>query len=220
MSSRTFQLSAELHAYLVEQTLREPPIFRRLREETAQLEHGRMQISPEQGQFMRLLVALLGARRAIEIGTFTGFSALCVAESLPPDGRLICCDVNREWTALAERYWAEAGVSDRIDLRLAPALQTLDDLLATGQAESFDFAFVDADKGNYDAYYERLLRLLRRGGVIAVDNALWHGQVADAEARDADTISIRNLNRKVRDDPRVFPSLVPIGDGLLLARKC
>ncbi len=219
MSTRTLQLSPELHAYLVQETLRESPLVRRLREETARLERGRMQISPEQGQFMRLLVSMLGARRAIEIGTFTGLSALCVAEALPAEGRLICCDTSHEWTAIARRYWAEAGVADRIELRLAPGVHTLDALIAGRQAGSFDFAFVDADKEGYDNYYERLLVLLRPGGVVAFDNALRHGQVANADDRDPETIAIRTLNRKIRDDPRVFPSLVPIGDGLLLARK-
>lgn len=219
MSTRSIGLSDKLHAYLINETLKETALLRRLREETAALPDANMQISPEQGQFMRLLVELLGGRRAIEIGTFTGYSALCVAAALPDDGRLIACDTNETWTALARAYWREAGVDHKIELRLAPALDTLEQLLADGAAESFDFAFIDADKPNYDRYYESCLRLLRGGGLIAVDNALWSGKVADAAVDDEDTRSIRALNVKVREDERVTSSLVPIGDGLLLARK-
>ena len=219
MSTRSIGLSDRLHAYLINETLKETALLRRLREETAALPDANMQISPEQGQFMRLLVELLGARRAIEIGTFTGYSALCVAAALRDDGRLIACDTNETWTALARAYWREAGVDHKIELRLAPALDTLEQLLADGAAESFDFAFIDADKPNYDRYYESCLRLLRGGGLIAVDNALWSGKVADAAVDDENTRSIRALNAKVREDERVTSSLVPIGDGLLLARK-
>ena len=219
MSTRSIGLSDKLHAYLINETLKETALLRRLREETAALPDANMQIAPEQGQFMRLLVELLGGRRAIEIGTFTGYSALCVAAALPDDGRLIACDTNETWTALARAYWREAGVDHKIELRLAPALDTLEQLLADGAAESFDFAFIDADKPNYDRYYESCLRLLRGGGLIAVDNALWSGKVADAAVDDEDTRSIRALNVKVREDERVTSSLVPIGDGLLLAWK-
>ncbi len=199
--------------------MREPDVLRELREETARLPRAGMQISPEQGQFMRLLVELLGARRCLEIGVFTGYSALCVALAMPPDGRLIACDVSEEWTAIARRYWARAGVSDRIDLQLRPALDTLDELIAAGRAGQFDFAFIDADKGNYAAYYERALTLLRPGGLVAIDNALWSGRVADPGENDADTAAIRALVGKMRDDARVTCSLVPIGDGLMLGRK-
>src|SRR5688572_19003473 len=176
-----------------------------------------MQISPEQGQLMRLLVELSGARRAIEVGVFTGYSSLCVALAMPPDGRLIACDVSEEWTSIARCYWAKAGVAQKVELRLAPALETLDGLLAAGQAQCFDFCFIDADKDRYDDYYERCLSLSRSGGLIAIDNALWGGSVADQSRRDEDTEAIRALNAKVVRDERVSMSLVPIGDGLLLA---
>jgi predicted O-methyltransferase YrrM len=218
-TNRTIGLNDRLYAYLVEQTLREPEIMRRLRAETSQLPRGTMQISPEQGQLMGLLVGLIGARRALEIGTFTGYSALAVALALPADGRLVCCDMSEEWTRTAKRFWREAGVESRIDLRLAPAAETLAALDAAGEAGRFDFAFIDADKESYDLYYEYCLKLVRPGGLIAVDNALWHGYVADPAHQDADTAAIRALNRKVRDDERVDMVLVPIGDGLLLARR-
>lgn len=219
MSSRTLQLAGELHEYLVTATLREPELLRQLREETARLPNAEMQISPEQGQFMALLIETIGARRALEIGTFTGYSALCVARALPPDGRLLCCDVSEEWTAIARRYWAAAGVAERIELRLAPALETLDALLAGGATETFDFAFLDADKVGYDAYYERALRLLRPGGLVAIDNALSDGRVVAPETAGDNVRAIDALNRKIRADERVSCSLVPIGDGLMLARK-
>ena len=219
MANRPTALTDRLHAYLVEVSLREPPLLRELREETAGLPEAIMQISPEQGQFMRLLVELIGARRAVEIGTFTGYSALCVAEAMGPEGRLIACDVSAEYTAMARRYWARAGIAERIDLRLGPAVATLDHLLAGGAAGSIDFAFIDANKSDYDAYYERTLALVRPGGLIAIDNVLWDGSVADPKIDDADTNAIRALNLKLRGDERVGISLVPIGDGLTLARK-
>ena len=219
MANRPTALTDRLHAYLVEVSLREPPLLRELREETASLPEAIMQISPEQGQFMRLLVELIGARRAVEIGTFTGYSALCVAEAMGPEGRLIACDVSAEYTAMARRYWARAGIAERIDLRLGPAVATLDQLLAGGAAGSIDFAFIDANKSDYDAYYERALALVRPGGLIAIDNVLWDGSVADPKIDDADTNAIRALNLKLRGDQRVGISLVPIGDGLTLARK-
>ena len=219
MSTRTTGLSDSLQEYLLRATLREPEVLAELRKETAKLSAARMQISPEQGQLMRLLAELIGVRRAIEVGVFTGYSSTCVALAMPADGRLIACDVSEEWTAMARRYWAKAGVSQKIELVLAPALQTLDGLLAAGQAESFDFCFIDADKDRYDDYYERCLRLLRPGGLVAIDNALWGGSVADRSQRDEDTEAIRALNAKVVRDERVSMSLVPIGDGLLLARK-
>jgi len=190
-----------------------------LREETAQLPGAGMQISPEQGQLMRLLVELLGARRTLEIGVYTGYSSLCVAQALPEDGQLIACDVNAEYTAIARRYWQRAGLEQRIRLELGPALGTLDRLLAAGESGSFDFAFIDADKENYRAYYERSLQLLRRGGLIAIDNVLWGGSVADPGDQKSSTLAIRALNAQLAEDSRVSVSLVPIGDGLFLARK-
>lgn len=219
MSTRTLQLSEALHAYLIDQTLREADVLRRLRLETAGMPRGNMQISPEQGQFMQLLVEMLGARRTLEVGVFTGYSSLAVAQALPEDGRIIACDVSADWTDVARRYWAEAGVAHKIDLRLRPAGETLIELVETGHAGKFDFAFIDADKTGYDAYYEQTLTLLRPGGVLGLDNALRDGEVADAGATNPDTIAVRKLNAKVRSDPRVTMSLVPIGDGLLLARK-
>jgi caffeoyl-CoA O-methyltransferase len=212
-------MSEALLAYLRETSLRESALLARLRTETARLPEARMQISPEQGQFMGLLVELIGCRRAIEVGVFTGYSGLCVAAAMPDGGRLIACDVSAEWTAIARRYWREARLDHKIDLRLAPATQTLDELLGGGEAGAFDFAFIDADKESYDSYYERCLRLLRPGGLVAIDNALWSGRVADAGHDEETTRAIRALNLKVRDDARVTCSLIPIGDGLLLARK-
>jgi predicted O-methyltransferase YrrM len=218
MSRRTIGLSDELQAYLVEQTVVETAVMRRLREETAGLPHPEMQIAPEQGQFMRLLVELIGARQALEIGTFTGYSAMWIAGGLPPDGRLICCDVSERWTAIARRYWAEVGIADKIDLRIGEALGIIDALLADGAASTFDFVFIDADKQNSENYYERALILLRPGGLVAVDNALHGGRVANASL-DADDVPHRALNHKVCHDERVAASLVPIADGLLLACK-
>jgi len=219
MSSRTLPLTDSLYDYLLEVSLREPPLLARLRAETEALPLGAMQISPEQGQFMAFLVELIGARRTLEVGTFTGYSALRVALALPADGRVVACDVSADYTEVGRRYWTEAGVEGKIDLRLAPALETLDSLLESGEAETFDFAFIDADKENYDGYYERSLRLVRRGGLIAIDNVLWSGSVIDPNKQDKDTQAIRSLNKKLRQDRRVDLSLVPIGDGLALIRK-
>ena len=219
MANRTIALSDGLYDYLLEVSLREPDVLRRLREETAKIPVAAMQIAPEQGQFMALLVELMEARTAIEVGTFTGYSSLSVALALPPGGRLVTCDVNAEWTAVARRYWAEAGVADRIDLRLGPALETLDALIADGEEGTFDFAFIDADKKSYEAYYERILTLLRPGGLVGVDNVLWSGRVIDTARQDSETRAIRAFNEKIHADPRVSLSLVPIGDGLTLARK-
>jgi predicted O-methyltransferase YrrM len=216
MSRRSVQLTDALEAYIRTVSLREPDVLRRLREETAPMRLAGMQISPEQGQFMALLARLIGARRYLEIGTFTGYSALTMALALPEDGRVVACDVSREWTSVGQRYWREAGVEHKIDLRLAPALETLDALIAE-RAAAFDFAFIDADKENYDGYYERALRLVRRGGIIAIDNVLWSGAVADPSRRDADTMAIDRLNRKLAQDERVDVSLLPLGDGLTLA---
>ncbi len=219
MSSKTFTLPEDLHRYLIEHSVHEVAAQRELREATASLELARMQISPEQGQFMALLVKLMGARRCIEVGVFTGYSALSVALALPADGRIIACDVSEEWTAIGKAAWAKAGVAGKIDLRLAPATQTLDRLIREGQAGTFDFAFIDADKENYGAYYERCLALLRPGGLIAVDNTLWSGRVADPSNNDKDTVAIRAFNRAMHADARVTVSMVPIGDGLTLALK-
>ena len=211
MTRRTNNLPEELYAYLLDVSLREPSVMRRLREETASLEKANMQIGPEQGQFMTLLVELMGARDALEVGTFTGYSALAVALALPDDGCLVACDLSEEWTAVGRRYWEEAGVAHKIDLRLAPALETLDGLLAEGRAGTFDFAFIDADKEGYDAYYERAVKLMRTGGLIVLDNTLWEGKVADPAVTDGDTEAIRILNRKLVGDERVTLSLLPVG---------
>lgn len=219
MSRQTIGVTDELHRYLLDVSVREPEILRRLRDETAALPNARMQISPEQGQLMALLVRLVSARNIIEVGTFTGYSALVMALALPADGRLIACDINEDWTAIGRRYWAEAGVTDRISLHLAPALQTLDGLLQQGAGESFDIAFIDADKESYAAYYERALRLLRPGGLLLVDNTLWGGAVIDPDRNDADTLAIRAFNAALHADERVDLSLIPIGDGLTAARK-
>ena len=219
MASRRTEITDKVYDYLVANSVREPPVLARLREETATMPMAIMQITPEQGQFMALLVELIGARRTLEIGTFTGYSALSVALALPADGRVVACDISEEFTAVARRYWAEAGVADKIDLRLGPAVETLDALIAEGLSGAFDFMFIDADKQGYDAYYERGLALLRPGGLIAIDNVLWNGAVADPDRQDEETRAIRALNRKVQADERVGISLVPIGDGLMLARK-
>jgi len=216
---RHIELTDRLYAYLQAQSLRETPLQVELREETAQLPMSAMQISPEQGQFMALLARLMGAKRYLELGTFTGYSALTMALALPDDGEIVACDVSVDFTEIARRYWAESGVAHKIDLQIRPALETLDALLKKGEADSFDFAFVDADKGNHDAYYEFCLKLVRPGGLIAVDNVLWGGAVADPDIDDADTAAIRALNGKLKDDERVDLSLLPVGDGLSLARK-
>jgi predicted O-methyltransferase YrrM len=218
MSLRSL-LPDAVDAYVHDVATRETPLQRRLRDETAKLPNAGMQIGSDQGAFLALLVRLMAARRALEIGTFTGYSALAVASALPSDGRLTCCDVSDEWTQVARRYWREAGVADRIDLRLAPAAETLRALLRESGPGSFDFAFVDADKTGYDGYYEACLTLVRQGGLIAFDNTLWDGAVADPAKNDPDTVALRALNLKVRDDPRVTSCLVSIGDGVLLALK-
>lgn len=219
MSSRPTPLTEPLYAYLLSVSLREPAIMKRLRDETAEMPGAGMQISPDQGQFMALLVDILGARRTLEIGTFTGYSALAVARALPKDGRLVACDVSEEYTAVARRYWKEAGVADKIELRIGPGIASLDALIKEGKTESFDFAFIDADKENYGGYYERCLKLLRQGGLIAVDNVLWNGAVIDPAKTDTMTVAIRAFNARLAEDQRVSLSMVPIGDGLTLARK-
>jgi caffeoyl-CoA O-methyltransferase len=219
MSNKTFGLSEPIYDYLLSVSLREPAVLQRLREETARLPMAMMQISPEQGQLMSLLVQALVPKRCLEIGVFTGYSTLAVALALPADGHITACDVSEEWTAIARRYWHEAGVDNKIDLYLAPALQTLDRLIAHGHSGTYDFAFIDADKENYLGYYERALALLRPGGMIAIDNTLWSGRPADVTVDDPDTRAIRNFNQRVFKDSRVRMSLVPIGDGMTLALK-
>ncbi len=205
--------------YLRTVVARESPLQQRLRAETARLPMGGMQIGADQGVLLAFLVRLIGAQNAIEVGTFTGYSALAVASALPAGGRLVCCDVSDEWTAIARRYWAEAGVADRIELHLRPAQETLAELLQRNGAGAFDFAFIDADKTAYDGYYEACLALLRPGGLIAIDNVLWSGTVADPADQRPDTVALRAITAKVRDDSRVEACLLSIGDGVLLARK-
>ena len=219
MTRRTNHLGDDLYRYLLDVSVREPDVLRRLREETAALPDSNMQIGPEQGQFMGLLVELIAAKYALEIGTFTGYSALAVSLALPFDGRVITCDLSEESTAIAKRYWEEAGQAHKIESRLGPALDSLDGLLAQGRAGHFDFAFIDGDKEGYTAYFERCLQLVRHGGLIAIDNTLWEGKVVDSDVTDDDTEAIRRFNEKLKDDERVTLSLVPIGAGLTLARK-
>lgn len=219
MSNKTLMLPDRLYRYLLAVSLRESELLRQLREETARDAMARMQIAPEQGQFMALLVELMGARQVLEIGVYTGYSSLCMASALPPEGRLVACDMSEEWTRIARRYWEAAGLADRIELRLAPALDTLADLLADGQAATFDFAFIDADKREYQGYFEAALKLLRVGGLMAIDNTLWNGSVIDPDDQSEDTVAIRSFNEHLRHDDRISLTLVPIGDGLTLARK-
>lgn len=220
MSNQSIPLTPALYDYLLGVSLRESAVLRDLRARTAELPDSNMQIAPEQGQFMALLARLLGARRTIEVGVYTGYSALCVAAVLPPDGCLVGCDLSEEYAAIAWEYWRRAGVAERIDLRLAPAADTLAALLdVEGAGGSFDFAFIDADKTGYAGYYEQCLRLLRPGGLIVVDNVLWNGRVLEGVTADQDTRAIQAFNRALRNDDRVDLSLVPVGDGLTLARK-
>lgn len=219
MSTRSFYLPDAIGEYILRTTLREPPVMRELREETAKMPNAGMQTGPDQVQFMQLLVRLTGARRCIEVGVFTGYSALGVALALPDDGRIIACDVSEAYTSIAKRYWDRAGVAQKIDLYLAPATQTLDECIAAGESARFDFAYIDADKTGYDAYYERCLTLLRPNGIVAIDNVLWSGSVADPKAADDDTAALRALNAKIGGDERVDASLLSIGDGLMVVRK-
>jgi predicted O-methyltransferase YrrM len=220
MSDRSIGLSEALHQYLLANSVREPEVLASLRQETDRHPLSNMQISPEQGQLMGLLVQLIGAKKCLEIGVFTGYSSLSVALNLPDDGRIVACDVSDEFTSIARKYWQLAGVSEKIDLQIAPALETLDRLIANGEAGTFDFAFIDADKNNYAAYYDRCFQLVRQGGLILVDNVLWYGRVIDP-AMDADkrTQAIKQINQQIYHDDRVQISLVPIGDGLTIARK-
>ncbi|MBP6820675.1 MAG: class I SAM-dependent methyltransferase [Acidobacteria bacterium] len=220
MSNEFLALSELIYAYILNNSLREPDVLRRLREETqANNPMALMAISPVQGQFMMLLLKLIGAKKTLEVGVFTGYSSLCTALAIPADGMVYACDVSEEWTSVARRYWAEAGVADKITLKLAPANETLDALLADGHAGTFDFAFIDADKTNYDGYYERALKLVRKGGLLVFDNMLWYGKVADQSVTDADTVALRALNAKLHQDERVFASLIGVGDGMNLAIK-
>jgi predicted O-methyltransferase YrrM len=219
MTNKTIKVTDQLYEYILSNSLREPEILTELRAETQNHHASNMQIAPEQGQFMALLVQLINAKKTLEIGVFTGYSSLSVALALPPEGKLIACDISEEFTNIARPYWEKAGVANKIDLKIAPALETLEQLLADGQAETFDFAFIDADKINYSEYYERSLKLIRPGGLIAIDNVLWDGKVGDANNNDPSTISIRDFNSKLHQDQRIILSLVPIADGLTLALK-
>lgn len=219
MSTKSLGLSDQLHNYLLSVSVPKDPLWEQLRDETTESVGFNMQISPEQAQFMSLLINLIGARTALEIGTFTGYSALTIARALPENGQLIACDISEEWTAMAKRYWKDAGVDKKIDLKIAPALNTLDKLITSGLSGSFDFAFIDADKSNYINYYEKCITLVRPGGIVCVDNTLWGGSVADPAKTDIDTISIRALNKRMFEDQRTQSSLVPIGDGLHIALK-
>jgi len=219
LSNRTLSIDDRIYDYLCDVSINESELLRQLREETALIEYSVMQISPEQGQFMALLIKLMGATRAIEIGTFTGYSSICVAGAMPENGKLVCCDISPQWTDIAEKYWLLAGLENKIDLYIQPAEQTLQMLLDDGAERSFDFVFIDADKQNYIMYYEMALRLLRKGGMIAVDNTLWSGAVADPENNEPGTRAIRRFNEMIKKDTRVSKSLLTIGDGLTLILK-
>jgi predicted O-methyltransferase YrrM len=216
---RAITMTDALYAYLLEHSLREHPVLRELREETAKLPMARMQVAPDQGQFLGLLARLVGAKRCLEIGVFTGYSSLAVAMALPEDGTILALDVSEEWTAIARRHWRKAGVEHKIELRIGKALSTLDTLVSGRESGGYEFAFIDADKANYLAYYERCLALVRRGGLIAVDNTLWSGRVADPANREADTVALRAFNEALHHDERIDLSLLPVGDGVTLARK-
>jgi predicted O-methyltransferase YrrM len=219
MTSKSIGLPDDVYDYVLAHGVREPAILARLREETAAHPMAQMQIEPLQGAIFRLLVELLDVRSYVEVGTFTGYSSLAVALAMPADGRLVCCDVSEEYTNVARRYWAEAGVADRVDLRIGPGVDTLDSLLAEGHENTFDLAFIDADKKSYPDYYERCLRLVRPGGLVALDNVLWGGEIADMTKQDRDTLALRAVNELVRDDERVTEVLLPVADGMTLARK-
>jgi caffeoyl-CoA O-methyltransferase len=218
MSNGSIGLDEALNAYMVQAGVREHPVLAELRRTTAEMPNANMQVAPEEGAFLAMLVRLLPARRILEVGTFTGYSSTAMALAQPPDGRIVCCDVSQEWTDVARRAWADAGVADRMTLHLAPAVETLDALLAAGEAGSYDLAFIDADKPGYEAYYERALQLVRAGGLIAIDNVLWSGRVADPADRDESTEAIRALNAKIASDERVDVVMLPLADGLTLAR--
>jgi predicted O-methyltransferase YrrM len=219
MTKQTWGLDASLYDYYQAIAFREPDILKELRQATSQLPMANMQIAPEQGQFMALLVQLTGARKILEIGVFTGYSSLALALALPPQGRVLGCEISAEYAAIARQFWQKAGVSEKIDVLLGPAVTSLEQLLANGEQESFDLAFIDANKSDYDQYYELSLQLVRPGGLILIDNVLWYGKVADETVQDKATQSIRHLNAKLHQDPRISLCLVPIGDGLTLALK-
>lgn len=219
MSTFTINLTPHLHTYLLQHSVREHEVLKKLRETTQEMSTARMQISPEQGQFMGLLLEILNARKTLDIGTFTGYSALVAALALPEHGKVIALDINDEWTRIARKFWRKAGVDHKIDLMLAPAKESLAELIDAGESNTFDFAFIDADKANYDSYYESALELVKSGGIIGIDNVLWSGQVADSTVNDQQTRSIRALNEKIAKDERVSIAMIPIGDGLTLARK-
>ena len=219
MVKNSIENRQNLYEYLKSVSLREPDILRRLRDETQKMPSGGMQIAPDQGQFFAFLLRLMGARRVLEVGTFTGYSSLCMALALPADGRVITCDLSQEWTRVARRYWREGGVEDRIELKLGPGQESLARMLDSGMGATFDFAFIDADKEGYDIYYEQCLQLVRPGGAIAIDNVLWGGRVADSDVNDESTCSIRAVNRKLHRDSRVEVSMLPVGDGVYLAWK-
>lgn len=219
MTTRTLNLDDNLYQYLLDVSLRDSPAKAHLRAETAALPMSRWQVAPEQGQFLALLVKLIGARRLLEVGTFTGYSALCMAEALPADGHLLCCDLPGDYNEIARAHWREAGVDSRIELRLGPALSTLESLLAGGEDGRFDLVFIDADKARYPTYFEYALNLLRSGGLVVFDNVLWSGRVLEVESESDDTRAIQQLNRALKEDARIDYSLVPIGDGMSLCRK-
>ncbi len=219
MSTRSLGLDDALHDYLLHHSLREHETLTALRQATTKVRYSVMQISPEQGQFMALLAEMLGAQRYLEVGTYTGYSALAVALALPHDGQVVACDISEEFTSVGRPFWRDAGVDHKIDLRLGPAARTLDGLIDEGHHDSFDLAFIDADKENYETYYEQALRLVRPGGLILVDNVLWGGDVANHANQEDSTLAIRQFNKKVKDDHRVTLSLLPLGDGLTIARR-
>ena len=219
MSSTTIQLNEKVYDYLLGHSLRESTVCQQLREQTDAMPAATMQVSPEQGQFMAFLVELTGTRKAVEVGTFTGYSALCIAQALPEDGTLVCCDVSEAWTGVGKKYWEQAGVSDRVDLRIGPAVDTLKAIRDAGEEGTFDFGFIDADKTSYQSYYEHMLSLLRTGGLLLIDNVLWGGSVADPDKTDEDTEAIRALNAFLHQDDRIALSMLPVGDGLTLALK-
>ena len=217
MSTGVLNLTTDLRDYIWEKGMNEHPVLKELREETAELPESMMQICPEQGALMANIIRIMSAKRTIEIGTFTGYSTLVVALALPEDGEIVACDISKEWTSVGKKKWEQARVRDKIDLKIAPALETLEDLLAEGQEGTFDFAFIDADKTNYLNYYQKCLKLVRRGGVIAIDNVLWSGAVIKNDVNDVDTVAIRELNDYLVRDERVALSMVPVGDGLTIA---